>query len=401
MIPESPQSASGLTEPIRIVKAVTPGTFVCFAVLAGLFVLFASHMGVQNMFATMMATAKDLLFNTVFFIMALAVLVGAASGVMSEFGIIALINRLLSPLMRPIYRMPGVAALGIVTAFLSDNPAIVVLGRDPDFIKYFTLRQRALLTNLGTAFGMGLIVCTFMLTQAKGEHMGAAVAVGVAGACLGSVISVKLMDYFTSRYYGPAGDEQVPVTFAGGREYDIMAYRRIREGNVAQRTLNALLDGGKTGVELGVTIIPGVLIICTFVMMLVFVPKGGVYTGAAYEGIGLLPLAGEKLEFILKPLFGFSSPEAVAFPCTAIGAVGAAIGIVPGLLERGLIGANDIAVFTAMGMCWSGYLSTHVSMLDALNARELTGKAILSHTVAGICAGILANLLFKLAVQFL
>lgn len=48
----------------------------------------------------------------------------------------------------------------------------------------------------------------------------------------------------------------------------------------------------------------------------------------------------------------------------------------------------------AMGMCWSGYLSTHVGMMNALNARELTSKAILSQTIGGICAGISAHFIF-------
>ena len=53
---------------------------------------------------------------------------------------------------------------------------------------------------------------------------------------------------------------------------------------------------------------------------------------------------------------------------------------------------------TAMGMCWSGYLSTHVGMMDALDARHLTGKAIISHTIGGICAGISAHFIFMLLI---
>ena len=45
----------------------------------------------------------------------------------------------------------------------------------------------------------------------------------------------------------------------------------------------------------------------------------------AYEGVGFLPWLGEKLTFILEPLFGFKSAEAIAFPITALGAVGGAI----------------------------------------------------------------------------
>lgn len=56
------------------------------------------------------------------------------------------------------------------------------------------------------------------------------------------------------------------------------------------RILTAALDGGKSGVDIGLSIIPGVLVICTIVMMLTKgAPEGGVYTGAAYEGISLLP----------------------------------------------------------------------------------------------------------------
>ena len=57
---------------------------------------------------------------------------------------------------------------------------------------------------------------------------------------------------------------------------------------------------------------------------------------------------------------------------------------------------NDIAVFTAMCMCWSGYLSTHVSMMELLHSTRFTAKAILYHTISGLFAGVVANWLFKL-----
>ena len=63
--------------------------------------------------------------------------------------------------------------------------------------------------------------------------------------------------------------------------------------------------------------------------------------------------------------------------------------------------ANDVAVFTAMCMCWSGYLSTHVAMMSSLKVNKLTGKAILSHTIGGLCAGVAANWIFKLVMLFL
>ncbi len=150
---------------------------------------------------------------------------------------------------------------------------------------------------------------------------------------------------------------------------------------------------------MGLAIVPGVIFICTIVMILTFGPSEvhngvAVYKGVAYEGVAILPKVGQFLAPILKPLFGFTSVEAIAFPITSLGSVGAALGLVTKFLKEGLIGPNDIAVFTAMGMCWSGYLSTHVGMMDALGVRQLANKAIISHTIGGIFAGMTAHYLY-------
>ncbi len=76
------------------------------------------------------------------------------------------------------------------------------------------------------------------------------------------------------------------------------------------------------------------------------------------------------------------------------------MGLIQNFLESSLITPNDIAVFTAMGMCWSGYLSTHVGMMDVLNLRKLSSKAIISHTIGGLAAGISANYIYKLYMLF-
>jgi hypothetical protein len=86
----------------------------------------------------------------------------------------------------------------------------------------------------------------------------------------------------------------------------------------------------------------------------------------------------------------------VAFPITALGAVGAALGLVPEFVANGWMDGNAIAVCTAIGMCWSGYLSTHTAMLDSLGYRNLTSKAIISHTIGGIVAAIVAHWTFVL-----
>lgn len=377
------------------VKAIGVETFVFLIILLGGFYLIGHKMGVGMMFKTMMATAHDLLLSTVFLIMAMAVLAGAISGVMSEFGAIALINKIFAPLMKPVWGLPGASVTGAVATFLSDNPAIISFAKDKTFTQYFRKYQVPALCNLGTSFGMGLIVTTFMIAQ--GEEFIVPAIIGNLGAVIGSVVSVRLMLIQTKKYYGDAAEDPYDETLTAEDLEGKNEFRYIREGNLFQRTLDALLEGGRNGVDMGVSVIPGVLIVCTFVMMITFGPgEGGQYTGAAYEGVEFLPLVGQKLQFIFEPIFGFQSPEAIAFPITALGAVGAAISLVPNFIATGVALPNDIAVFTAMGMCWSGYLSTHIAMMDALDSRELAGKAILSHTIGGLAAGIAAHFIFML-----
>ncbi len=377
-------------------KILDKEVFIFLGVFLGFFVFLGSQMGVANMLNTLMNTAYKLLMETVFYIMAIAVLAGAISALFSEFGVIALLNKLLSPVVERVYGLPGASAVGIFTTYLSDNPAILTLADDDNFRRYFKKYQLPALTNIGTSFGMGLIITTFML--GLGRNFGAAVLIGNLGAVVGSIVSTRLMLRTTAKLYG----KEAPCDLSGNAEQiDIRSYRSIRQESMGRRLMDAMLEGGKTGVDMGMSVIPGVLIICTLVMMLTNgMPDGG-YTGGAYEGVAVLPWLGEKFSFILQPLFGFQSAEAIAVPITALGAAGAAIGVAERLVQERLAGAHDIAVFTAMCMCWSGYLSTHVAMMDALKSSHLTGKAILCHTIGGLCAGVAANWGYQLLMLIL
>ena len=140
-------------------------TFVFLAVLIAVFWLFLSTMGTAAFFKTLMATAHDLLLNTVFFIMAVAVLTGAFAALLDEFGVVQWVHIMLDKLMKPLYNLPGIAAVGVISTYFSDNPAIIALGKDKKFISHFEKWQEPLLCNLGTAFGMGMIVSTFFIAQ--------------------------------------------------------------------------------------------------------------------------------------------------------------------------------------------------------------------------------------------
>ena len=359
---------------------------VFLIVFLGFFGFIGMRMGFPNMLNTLMQTSYSLLLETVFYIMAITVLSGALGNLLVEFGVVRLVEVILRPLMKPLYNLPGVAALGGIMTFLSDNPAIISLSKDTNFARYFKKYQLVSLTNFGTAFGMGLVVIMFMM--GKG-YLNAAL-VGLLGAVIGSIISTRLMQRFILKS-NPELDVEISE-----KEGDEQKISFKTEGGVFLRLLNAVLDGGKSGVEIGLAIIPGVLIISTLVMMLTFgMPEGG-YTGGAYEGIALLPYLADKIDFVFKWLFGFENPELVSFPITALGAVGAALGLIPRFVQENIINGNAIAVFTAMGMCWSGYLSTHTAMLDSLGFRSLTSKAILAHTIGGLVAGIAAHWLYVL-----
>jgi hypothetical protein len=361
---------------------------ICLVIVFALFGYLGYVMGMAPMLKTVMATAHDLLLNTVFFLMAVCVITGALGRIFVEFGVVNLLEKLLRPLMKPLFNLPGVASLGAVMTFLSDNPAIISLAHDKRFSSYFKKYQLISLTNFGTAFGMGLLVIVFMM----GLGFFAAPLIGFVGAMVGCIVSTRIMQRFVIKAYPSYLEENACETIVEAeREED------NSEQSMFVRILNSLLDGGKTGVDVGLSIIPGVLIISTFVMILTFgASADGSYTGAAYEGVELLPWLAGKINIVFEWLFGFADPHLVAFPITALGAVGAALSLVPTFVAEGWADGNAIAVFTAIGMCWSGYLSTHTAMLDSLGYRELTSKAILAHTIGGLVAAIVAHWLFFL-----
>ena len=362
---------------------------VLLALLALVFIPLGMKMGGSNLLKTIMNTAHDLLLNTVFYLMGITVLTGALSKLLSEFGVVSMLERFLRPLMKPLYNLPGVAALGAVMTFLSDNPAIIALSKDKSFSSYFKRYQLLSLTNFGTAFGMGFVVIITMVGYGKLS----AALVGLFGAICGSIISTRIMQRKCLKAY-PELDSPVAVDLR--REVSEKPEEE-QDKSVFMRFLNAVLDGGKNGVELGLQIIPGVLIITTAVIIITFGPgPSGVYDGSSSQGVPILPWLAEKIHWVFEWLFGFKDMELIAFPMTALGAVGAALGLLPTFNATGILDGNAIAVCTAIGMCWSGFLSTHTAMLDSLGYRRVISKAIGAHAIAGLCAGVIAHFVFLL-----
>lgn len=404
---------SPLSQKLR--KALSP--ILCLLAIIGLFTYLAWVMGLANALNTIMNTAHDLLLNTVFYLMGICVITSAIGRLFVDFGVVTLLEKLLRPLMRPLFNLPGVASLGAAMTFLSDNPAIISLAKDPQFKRYFRKYEYISLTNFGTAFGMGLLVMVFMV----GHGFIAAPLVGLCGAFCGCIVSTRLMQRFILKQYPHYKEESADETVDEGLKIkdeglnsndaensttnvispSSCVFHPSSQNSTFLRILNALLDGGKAGVEVGIAIIPGVLIISTLVMVLTFGAGADGYDGAAYQGTALLPWLAGKISFVFDWLFGLQDPHLVAFPITALGAVGAALGLIPSFMEQGWIDGNAIAVFTAIGMCWSGFLSTHTAMLDSIGYRQLTSKAILAHTIGGLAAAFAAHWLFVLVSMLL
>lgn len=365
-------------------KRSTVEALIFLTVLIGGFGLLAWKMGAGNLLNTMMNTAHGLILNVVLYLMGITVLTGALSKLMAEFGVVTLLEKILRPLMKPLFNLPGVAALGAVMTFLSDNPAIIALSKDKTFASYFKKYQLVSLTNFGTAFGMGFVVLITMI----GFGQAVPALIGLLGAFCGSIISTRLMQRSVLKSY-PEMDSPVLEESVEELEKEV---EEEHKKSTFMRFLDAMLDGGKNGVELGLQIIPGVVIITTMVILITFgAGDAGEYNGTANQGVPILPWLADKIDFVFKGLFGFDAMQLIAFPMTALGAVGAALGLLPSFNAAGILDGNAIAVCTAIGMCWSGYLSTHTAMLDSLGYRHLISKAIVSHTIAGLCAGIIAH----------
>lgn len=370
-------------------KRSTIEALVFLVLFAAVSFALGSRMGSGNLLNTIMNTAHNLLLNTVFYLMGITVLTGALSKLLSEFGVVKLLERFLQPLMKPLYNLPGAAALGALMTFLSDNPAIIAFAKDRTFSSYFKKYQLLSLTNFGTAFGMGFVV---IITMISFGHAGGAL-IGFFGAFCGSIVSTRIMQRSCLKAYPELDSPVIEGKISAVVQEE---ETETKKDSIFLRFLNAILDGGKNGVELGLAIIPGVLIITTMVILITFGASPEGYTGAANQGVPILPWLAGKIHWIFEWLFGFSDMRLIAFPMTALGAVGAALGLLPTFNEAGILDGNSIAVFTAIGMCWSGFLSTHTAMLDTLGFRKAISKALGAHTIAGLFAGIIAHFVYLL-----
>ena len=269
------------------------------------------------------------------------------------------------------------------------------LAKDKSFRSCLTDRELVSMANFGTSMGMGLIVITFMSSLGYFNYA----LIGFFGAMFGGFVATRLMQLFTRKEFTPPTAEELSAIKAESQKQ--LSFKS--QGSVFERFLNAILDGGKTGVDLGLSIIPGVLIISTFITIITFGPKDPDlgYRGLAGEGVPILTWLAAKISIVFQWLFGFESPSLIAFPVTSLGSVGAALSLIPRFMSEDVLGGNEVAVFTAMGMCWSGFLSTYAAMFDAIGFRKLTAKALLAQTLGGLAAGVFAHFLYLLITLLL
>ena len=154
---------------------------------------------------------------------------------------------------------------------------------------------------------------TFMATleSAPDQNYFQAALIGLAGAVVGAVVSTRLMQRLTASDVKTINLDHLATDKSGLLEDH-------SNDPAWLRGLNSILDGGKSGVEMGMAIIPGVLIISTIVMVLTFGPSADGYTGSAFEGVALLPKLAGELSWLFQFLFGFDHPELVGFPLSPL-----------------------------------------------------------------------------------
>ena len=254
-------------------KAVSVEAFVFLGVFILIFGLIGHKMGMINLLNTMMNTAFDLLINTVLYIMGIAVLAGALGAMLTEFGVVALINKLLSPLMGVLYGLPGAASVGIVTTYLSDNPAILTLADDPSFRRYFKRYQLPCSHQSGHSLRYG--------RSHHRLHAGPAADLrrrqlrpGGPGRQPGSCVRKHRQRPADAALHQKVFGTEAYCDIPEGCEHADLSTRSVRPGGFGARLLAALTEGGASGVKMGVEIIPGVLLICTFVLLLTKGPGG-------------------------------------------------------------------------------------------------------------------------------
>ena len=79
-----------------------PNGIICLLIIIALFGYLGSVMGMTNMINTIMKTAHGLLLNTVFYLMSMCVLTGALSKILTEFGVVNLLQVMLLSIKVPV-----------------------------------------------------------------------------------------------------------------------------------------------------------------------------------------------------------------------------------------------------------------------------------------------------------
>ena len=77
---------------------------IFLVVFCAIFVGLGSVMGGQNLLNTIIKTAHDLILNTIFYLMGIIVITGAIGKLMAEYGVVSVLEKLLRPLMKPLYK---------------------------------------------------------------------------------------------------------------------------------------------------------------------------------------------------------------------------------------------------------------------------------------------------------
>lgn len=229
---------------------VLPPVWVAVRVLGALFTLLALHqVGPEFIWSgdTGGLVLHDLLpslFVTFFF-------AGLLLPLLLNFGLLELLGTLLSKLMRPVFRLPGRAAIDCMSSWLGDGTVGVLLTSKQYEQKKYTAREAAVVATMFSPVGISFSLV--VLTQVGLENY---FVPFYATICISGVIAAMLIQYLPPLCYKPdvCIDGSVPdkdaelvpegqSTLAYGYQLALGRASQVKSlGGVAKEGLHSALD---------------------------------------------------------------------------------------------------------------------------------------------------------------
>lgn len=188
---------------------------------------------------------------------------------LTDFGLLEFIGALLTPIMRPVFRLPGRSAIDCIASWVGDGTIGVVLTNRQYEEGYYTTREASVIATTFSAVSItfSLVVLNYVgLAHLFGPYYLSILIAGVAAAIIVPRIpplSWKKDDYFT----GESQDlgEDVPAGYTNSQWGVHLAVTRAEEsGDVA----NFVSNGFKNVLDMWLGVLPVIMAFGTIALII-------------------------------------------------------------------------------------------------------------------------------------